>query len=235
MSLEAPPPAAPPGSPQPAEYDPEKSKARLKTWFPDLAETDVTKLIGYLTQLNKFNKAVNLVSPATLKNADAVHLADAIYASQLIVPELVKDQAVYDFGSGNGFPGLVLGILNPKVQVVLVDRDERKLEFCKHVAADAGASNVKTLKSDVEALPPGTLLNVVARGFAPLAKAMLMARPLVKAGGRFFHLKGDNWATELSQVPSQLFTFWQPNLLGDYRLPDQGALMSIVITSKVSD
>ena len=219
----------------PVVFDPAKSKARLLSWFPQLDVKLVDKLIIYLSELNKFNKAVNLVSPNTLATADAVHIADAVFAQRAIVPALVSGHPLYDFGSGNGFPGLVFGILNPTLKVILVDRDERKLEFCKHVASATGASNVTTMKADVEALPEKSVINAVARGFAPLGKAMLVARKVMPKGGKFFHLKGDQWAMELSQVPSQLFSFWQPSLIGEYRLPDQGAEMGVVLTDKSGD
>ncbi len=213
-------------------YDPERSRIRFREWFPAMSESDIDKLIVYLGELNKFNKAVNLVSPSTLAQADALHLADSVYAGELIVPKLIDGEALFDFGSGNGFPGLVLGALNPSLQVKLVDRDERKLEFCKHVAATIGAKNITTIKCEVERLPPGSVKNVVSRGFAPLAKAMMIARAPVAKGGKFFHLKGEQWATELSSVPSQLFSFWQPSLIGSYRLPDLGGEMSVVLTDK---
>ncbi len=213
-------------------YDPERSRKRFQEWFPKMAAADVEKLIVYLGELNKFNKAVNLVSPSTLKLADALHFADSVYASELILPRLSAGDPLFDFGSGNGFPGLVMGVLTPSLQVKLVDRDERKLEFCKHVAATIGARNISTIKSDVGALPANSVKNVVSRGFAPLGRAMMISRAAVAEGGKFYHLKGDQWPMELSLVPSQLFSFWQPSLIGSYRLPDLGGEMSVVMTDK---
>lgn len=178
---------------------------------------------------------MNLVSPQTLPTADAVHICDGVFAFKLIKPELSLGATLYDFGSGNGIPGLVMGILDPALKVVLVDRDERKLEFCKHVASSVRATNVTTLKADVEELPRHSVLNVVGRGFAPLPKALLMTRAVVAKGGKFFHLKGDQFAQELSAVPSQLFSLWQPRLVGAYRLPDRGAEMSVLVTDKIAD
>ena len=216
-------------------FDPEKSRARFKEWFPRLEDAYVQSLVTYLIELNKFNKAVNLVSPQTLAIADAVHLADGVYAMKYIRDDLTPGAPLYDFGSGNGVPGLVMALIDPKLSVVLVDRDERKLEFCKHVAAECKATNVKTMKADIEQLPAKSVINAVARGFAPLPRALLQTRNIVAKGGKFFHLKGDNFAQELSLVPSQLFSFWQPRMLGEYRLPDKGAEMSVICTDKIAD
>ena len=172
--------AGPAAGAAPETYDPERSRARFKEWFPKLTDTQVASLLVYLSELNKFNKAVNLVSPQTLPMADAVHVADGVFAAQMIRAELVAGNALYDLGTGNGIPGIIVGLLDPSLKVVLVDRDERKLEFCKHVAAAAKAGNISVLKAEVEELPKHLLVNVIARGFAPLPKALLMTRNVVK-------------------------------------------------------
>ncbi len=228
-------PTKPPESPALYVFEPEKSRGRFREWFPQLPDAAVGNLVTYLSELNKFNKAVNLVSPQTLPVADAVHLADAVFALNLIRPEIQRGSPTYDLGSGNGIPGLAMALVEPSLQFISVDRDERKLEFCKHVAAACGAKNYSVLKAEVESLPKHTVVNAVARGFAPLPKALLMTRSIVAKGGRFFHLKGDQFAAELAQVPSQLFTYWQPRLLGEYRLPERGAVMSVVSTDKVAE
>jgi 16S rRNA (guanine527-N7)-methyltransferase len=224
-----------PDSPAAPVFDPERSRERFKEWFPLLSEAAIDSLITYLIELNKFNKAVNLVSPQTLPLADALHLADGVYALRYLQKELIPNEPLYDLGSGNGVPGLVMALVDPSLRVILVDRDERKLEFCKHVAAACGATNVTTMKAEIEQMPKHSVVNAVARGFAPLPKALLMARGLVAKGGKFFHLKGDQFAQELSLVPSQLFSYWQPRLLGKYRLPDRGAEMSVICTDKIAD
>lgn len=216
-------------------FDPEVSRSNYKSWFPNLPVDVIEKILVYQGELIKFNKAVNLVSPQTLKIADALHFADSIHAAQLVIPNLIPNAALYDFGSGNGLPGLVFAMLKPDLEVILVDRDERKLEFCKHVASTAKLKNLSVLMKDVEQLQERSLKNVVARGFAPLAKAMMLARKTVSVHGRFFHLKGDSWANELAQVPPQLLSLWNPSLLGQYSLPQAKGEMAIVLTEKLSD
>lgn len=221
--------------PKPFVYEPAEVKARLAKWFPELSSPQIDALVTYQTELLKFNKTINLISPNTVKNAESVHIADSVLASRLIVPALVKGQPVFDFGSGNGCPGLILGLLYPTLSVTLVDRDQRKLEFCKHAAAQMGVKNVTALVKGIEDLESGSVRNVVARGFAPFARALLICRKQVAKGGRFFHMKSDGWANELAQMPSQLFTHWAPSLLGQYRLPDTSTDMFVVQTEKMSD
>ena len=216
-------------------FSADATTARLTKWYPDLSPETIASLSKYVGEILKFNKAVNLISATTTKTMDAVHIGDSVSAARLIYPALVPNAPLYDFGSGNGLPGIVFAILYPSLKVVLVDRDQRKLEFCKTVVATLKLSNVTTHVGGVEELPAKSVLNAVGRGLAPLPKALIMARKSVAKGGKFFHMKTDAWANELAQVPSQLFSFWRPGLLGQYRINEQSSDMAVVVTDKSAD
>lgn len=216
-------------------FDPLTVGTRLKKWFPDLSDQTIVQFVSYQGEIVRFSRAINLVAPNTLRTIDSVHTADSILASRLIEPLLVPGKPIYDFGSGNGFPGLVFAALYPNHQVVLLDRDQRKLEFCKHVASNMKLTNINFEIKGIEELDAKSVYNVMSRGLASLQKAMLLCRKPVAQGGKFFHLKGDAWANELAQVPSQLFSFWSPNLVGQYRIPDTSIQMSVVLTEKIAE
>ncbi len=207
----------------------------LRKWLVGATDDTLRKFIRYNMELIKFNKAVNLIAPTTIAIADNVHFADSAYATQIVIKSLVPGQPLFDIGSGNGFPGMVMAILHPNVSVILVDRDERKAEFLKHIITVLQLKNVTVEISAVEDMAAGRMVNVVTRGFAPLHKAMLIARKQVNKGGRFFHLKGDGWANELASVPSQLFSYWTPSLLGQYQLPVIMSNMAVVLTEKIAE
>lgn len=219
----------------PATEEKVDAAARLKEWFPNLTPDIIEKLVAYYDELLKFNKSVNLIAASTVKNADAVHIGDSIFACQIIEKAISNAEPIYDFGSGNGCPGIVYAILYPARKVVLVDRDVRKMEFCKHVGSVLKLQNLSVLQKGIEDLPNGSVMNVVARGFAPFSRALLICRKQVAKGGRFFHMKGDGWANELAQMPSQVFSHWGPHLLGQYRLPEVKTDMFVVMTEKLAD
>ena len=56
----------------------------------------------------------------------------------------------------------------------------------------------------------------------------------VKKGGAVYHLKSEEWALEVSQIPSQLCSVWQPILEGEYKLPIGDIKMFIVKTAKLA-
>ncbi len=218
-----------------AEQDQELFDSKMRQWFADLDNETHKKLSQYFSELVRFNKAINLVSQNTMKTAASVHFADSIMAGRIVLKALHPNHPLYDIGSGNGFPGLVLSIVEPDLKIILVERDSRKGEFLKAMGSNLKLPNLSVEVADVEDLKYGSLVNVVSRGFAPLHKALIMTRKQVAKGGRYFHLKSDGWATETAAVPSQLFSYWTPSLLGQYRLPETSNDMAVVLTEKTAD
>lgn len=207
---------------------------RILEWFPDLSADVILKLKGIHTELLRFNRRINLIGVNTIHNADCVHFADSISAGRLIRQKMTSS-TIYDFGSGNGFPGLVFAATYADIKVVLVDSDTRKVEYLKHCIANVGLTNCSAILSSIESLPDGSVMEAMTRGLASVAKTLLMTRRVVAKGGQMFHLKGEEWATEVTSVPSQLCSFWSPSLLGEYKLPLGNVKFAVVVTEKIAD
>lgn len=206
---------------------------RIKSWFVELSDDTHLNLKKYFLELLKFNKTINLISAKTILNADAIHYADSIEACKSVYNLVNKNIDLYDFGSGNGFPGLVYSILYPDQSVVLVDSDERKCEFLKHIISFLSLKNTKVLNIKIESIEPDSIVQAICRGFAPLPKSLLTLRKLVKKNGVVFHMKSEEWAIEVSQIPIQICSIWQPALVSNYLLPIGGIKMFVVKTDKI--
>lgn len=207
---------------------------RIKEWFPELGSETHRQLRVYFDELIKFNKVVNLISSKTVPNADAIHFADSVQASLIVRKKANKNSLLYDVGSGNGFPGLVYSILFPDQKIALVDTDERKCEFLKHTAQALGNGNVEVLNKKVESFGPDSIEQAICRGFAPLPRILLLLRKTVKDGGQIFHLKAEEWGMEVSQIPIQLCSSWQPLLEGEYKLPVVDTKLYVIRTEKLA-
>jgi len=205
---------------------------RIDQWFPDLSPDIKTKLKKYHEELLRFNKTLNLIGVKTIPMADAIHFADSILASRLLEKDLKADE-IYNLGASNGFPGVIMALLIPGKKFFLVESDGKKAEFIKHIIGLLGLKNVTVLIRSVEALPPESIKCAVSRGFAPLSKAMLMTRKIFPVGGVYYHLKGEEWATEIADIPTQLCSFWMPGLLGEYKLPVGEVKFAVVKTEKI--
>lgn len=122
------------------------------------------RLKVYHALLVKWQKAINLVSGGTLKDAWRRHFLDSLQ----LLPFIPEAGRLIDLGSGAGFPGMAVAIARPDLQVVLVDSDERKCQFLKTVSRETFTS-AEVRSERVELLPSALAPDVItARGFAPL-------------------------------------------------------------------
>lgn len=207
---------------------------RIDQWFPDLPTDLRAQLKKFHEELLKFNKTVNLIGVKTIPMADAIHFADCILASRVIEKDL-KVEEIYDFGSGSGFPGVVMALMMPKKKFHLVEFDVRKAEFLKHIIAHLGMKNCDVLIRPIEALPAGSVWAGVSRDFGGISKSILLTRKIFPIGGSYYHLKGEEWATEIADIPTQLCSFWLPSLLGEYKLPVGEVRFAVVKTEKTQE
>lgn len=207
---------------------------RVKEWFPDLSDEKIELLKLYNDEITKFSNTISLVSQKTLPFMDLIHFSDSIYASRMISLKY-KIPQIYDIGSGNGFPGIVYAVLNPTTKVVLVDTDQRKSEFLKHVVATLKLTNASVVNDKIENVPERSIHYAISRGFASLTKSLITCRKSFPKNGIYFHMKGDSWATEISEMPAQICSYWAPELLGEYKLPGLEPKFVVVKTVKISD
>ncbi|MEN0057833.1 MAG: 16S rRNA (guanine(527)-N(7))-methyltransferase RsmG [Bdellovibrio sp.] len=207
---------------------------RIDEWFPDLSPEVRTSLKTYHDELIKFNRTVNLISAKTVLVADALHFADSILASKIIHNSNVSFNKIYDLGSGNGFPGMIFGILYPSIEVILVESDLKKCEFLRHIVSYLSLKNVKVENKTVESLGDGSVQYAMARGLSSISRSILLTRKTVPKGGVFFHLKGEEWGIEVGEIPIQLCSIWSPSLVGEYKLPIGAMKFYVIKTDKIA-
>lgn len=218
---------------QPAEVT-SPSHWRLETWFSDLDKSAQASLKKLNDELLKANKTLSLIPSKTQPFADALHFADSIMAMKIIHSDNPAIDEIYDFGSGNGFPGLVGAVLYPKVRHVLVEIDDKKNEYLRHCIKSLGLTNTKVLSINIEAMEPNSVRFGVCRGLFNISKAILMTRRCVAKGGTLYHIKSENWSMEVGEIPTQLCSVWTPALVKEYKLPIGEVRFAVVKTDKIS-
>ncbi|MFZ4807446.1 MAG: 16S rRNA (guanine(527)-N(7))-methyltransferase RsmG [Hyphomicrobiaceae bacterium] len=159
--------------------------------------------------LIQWQKAVNLVSPASLGHLWHRHFADSAQLAPL-VPNSARH--LVDLGSGGGFPGLVLAILleerrlktgSPSPRITLVESDQRKGAFLREAARSVGVA-VEILSKRIESpetqLTVGAVDVVTARAFAPLDRLLSWAAGLFGPDTVGLFLKGRDVTTEMEDA-----------------------------------
>jgi 16S rRNA (guanine527-N7)-methyltransferase len=150
---------------------------------PDDAQ--VQQFATLVAELRRWNKAYNLTAIDSPEQILTHHLLDSLAAH----PDLAGTR-IADVGTGAGFPGLPLAIVNPARQFTLIDAVDKKLRFIDHVARELGLANVHTRHGRVERLAPDVHDTVIARAFAPLPRLATWVAPLTGPSTRVIAMKG---------------------------------------------
>ena len=93
-------------------------------------QTTVELFRIYLKELNKWNKVINLTSVSSLNNGVIRHIFDSLS----LYPLVKGDGKILDIGSGGGFPGIPLKILDPSLDMTLLEPRRKRWSFLNHIA-----------------------------------------------------------------------------------------------------
>ncbi|WP_052664964.1 16S rRNA (guanine(527)-N(7))-methyltransferase RsmG [Nitriliruptor alkaliphilus] len=140
----------------------------------------------------------NLVSRRAREELESRHLPECVRLAD-VLPR--GEQRVLDIGSGGGFPGMVLAIVRPDLEVHLLDATAKKTAFLAAAAQELGV-HVTVHTGRAEELVRGASLAggfdvVTARAVAPLDRLVTWAVPFLRPGGLLYAVKGQRWAEEL--------------------------------------
>lgn len=176
----------------------------------DLPETLVSretqdKLGIYKALLLKWQKAINLVAPSTIADANIRHFDDSLQIS-VLVPRETK--TAIDIGSGGGFPAMVLAAELPNIEYHLIESDQRKCQFLNTISREANIPvtihNDRVQNVDI---PAPDL--ITARALANLQNLLELTEKWwsVKGDITLIFLKGNQASIEIDDA-KKLFSFY---------------------------
>jgi len=149
-----------------------------------------SQLLQLAAELIRWNQDYNLTAIDAPGDVLTKHLLDSLSANVELTGARIAD-----VGTGAGFPGLPLAIVNPGRQFLLIDSVAKKLRFVDHIVQLLGLANVRTLHSRVEQAGAagrahGEFDTVIARAFAPLPRLVQFIAPLAGRSARIVAMKG---------------------------------------------
>ena len=195
------------------------------------------KLSEYGKLLLEQNQVMNLTAIRDEAGVARLHMLDC--AALLLCADL-EGQTLIDVGTGAGFPGLVLKILVPSLQVTLLDSLGKRVDWLAQTAERLELRGVTAIhaRAEEQALVRGFRDSYdysTARAVADLRLLCELCLPYVRPGGRFLAMKSVDSAPELSNAAHAV------KLLGgrtdipfDYAIPGTEVTHRIIPIRKVA-
>jgi 16S rRNA (guanine527-N7)-methyltransferase len=152
----------------------------------ELDESQLARLVEHLDLLDDWNSRMNLTAIRDRPSQLTKHLLDSL----TVLPYL-HGERIADVGSGAGFPGIPIAVVEPRRHVTLIESTGKKCRFLEHVRDTLRLGNVEVVQSRAEGYKPEVRFDtVIARAVGPIVDLVRVAGPLVAGGGRLLAMKG---------------------------------------------
>ena len=163
----------------------------LRSLIPDITPEQCDKFVAYYDLLVDWNTRMNLTAITGKEEVAKKHFLDSLQA----LPYLSDGAKIADVGTGAGFPAIPLLIMNPTLQVTLVDSLNKRLIFLEEVLKTLGLSaacvHARAEEFGQNPLCRGTFDATVSRAVAALPVLLELTVPLLRVGGKAYCYKGD--------------------------------------------
>lgn len=209
----------------------------LKDGFSSLSlsETAIPALLRYAQMLLEKNQVMNLTAITEPEEVARLHFLDS--AALLNLTDF-RGVSLVDVGTGAGFPGLPLRLIEPSIHLTLLDALGKRITFLQEVCDSLGLSDVSCVHARAEefaAKHRESFDIAVSRAVASLPMLTELCLPFVKPGGIFLAMKSVDCDEEIASAQRAI------SLLGgeiadvkDYQIPQTEVRHRAVLIRKVS-
>lgn len=159
------------------------------------------KFAVYMELLREWNEKINLTAITDEEGILVKHFFDSCSISEFVD----NNSKIIDVGTGAGFPGLPLKIVNDTLNLTLVDSLNKRINFLNEVKDKLGLKNVETVHGRAEDVGIDNKYRekydfAVSRAVAELRILVEYLLPLVKVGGKVIAMKGPNIDEEVENA-----------------------------------
>lgn len=157
----------------------------------NVTEEQLKQLDIIYTTLVETNKTMNLTRITEKDDVYLKHFYDSLTLAK--VYDLSKVNTLCDIGTGAGFPGLVLKIFYPNLEITLVDSLLKRVKYLNNLIDRLNLQGIKAYHNRAEDLiKENKKFDIVtARAVSALPKLLLWTMPLVNKNGSFLAMKGN--------------------------------------------
>lgn len=201
----------------------------------DLTEKQAEMYFNYMNILVEWNEKINLTSITEPNEIILKHFIDS-----LTVYKHINKMSIIDVGTGAGFPGIPLKIVNKDIKITLLDSLNKRINFLNEVIEKLELENIEAIHGRVEEVARNKVYRecfdiAVSRAVAPLNVLLEYMIPLIKVGGKCVCMKGSNAEEEISQSTNALKRLnAEIELVENFELPGTDIKRNIVVVKKIA-
>ena len=191
----------------------------------------------YMNLLIEWNEKMNLTAIIEPSEIILKHFIDSI----TILKDIKDDSTVVDVGTGAGFPGIPLSIMNPTLKITLVDSLNKRLIFLQEVIKELNLKNVELIHARAEEFGRNKKYRekfdvATSRDVAYLATLSEYLLPLVKINGQAISMKAGNASQEIEEAQKAIKTLGgHINRIDEFYLPQTDIARTIIIIDKIKE
>ncbi len=190
----------------------------------------LSKLEEYFNLLIEWNSKINLTRITDKEEVYLKHFYDSLTINKII--DLNDYNTLCDIGTGAGFPGVVLKIFYPHLDIVLVDAREKKLKFLDEVINKLQLKGIRTIHIRAEEYNEKFDI-VTSRAVANIEKLMDYTMHLVKKNGKLIAMKADIDSELTKEVEEKLNKKYKIEKIIKFELPIEKSKRSLISITNI--
>lgn len=201
-------------------------KEYLKEIKIELDEKQVKQFYTYMNLLIEWNEKINLTRITAKEEVYLKHFYDSLTLSKVV--NLNNINTLCDVGTGAGFPGIVLKIVYPNLNITLIDSLRKRVNYLNEIIKELELKNIKAIHTRGEDYHE-TFDLVTSRAVANIEKLVTFTMHLVKKDGVFVAMKGDIEKELTKEVENKLSKKYKIVGIEKFSLPIENSNRSLVV------
>ena len=212
----------------------EKMQEKLKILSVRFSVEQTEQFFDYMNLLIEWNEKMNLTAIIEPEEIILKHFIDSI----TILKELEDGSKIVDVGTGAGFPGIPLSIMNPTLKITLVDSLNKRLIFLQEVVNKLGLNNIEIIHARAEEFGQNKKYREnfdvsTSRAVANLSTLSEYLIPLVKVGGKIVSMKAADAHEEIKDAQRAIEVLGgNVEKIEEFNLPQSDIGRTVVIIRK---
>lgn len=203
----------------------------------DITDEQLKKFYRYMDLLLEWNEKINLTAITETDEVILKHFID----SMTVFKYLVESKNIIDVGTGAGFPGIPIAIMNQNKNITLLDSLNKRINFLNEVCSELKINNIKTYHGRAEEFGHNKQHRekydiAISRAVANMTTLVEYLIPFIKVGGRCICMKGNDIEEELEQAKFAIKELGGKIVKVErFNLPNSDMERNIIIITKIKE